>query len=78
MIPFEKRVDPRGKTLLLVSWRSCTRCRTTGTSPSSGGCAADVQAIRDKYISVTPLQYNLTDPAGVYSLQRNSGRAPTF
>lgn len=67
---FEKRVDPRGKTYYWLSGEVVQDLEQPGHLHLPDHVITDVQAIRDNYISVTPLQYNLTDPAGVYSLQQ--------
>lgn len=67
---FEKRVDPRGKTYYWLAGEVVQDVEQPGHLHLPEDVPTDVQAIRDKYISVTPLQYNLTDPAGVYSLQQ--------
>ncbi len=57
---FEKRVDPRGKTYY---WLAGELLEEVETPDLFGHIPTDVQAIRDNYITVTPLQYNLTDKA---------------
>ena len=56
---FEKRIDPRGKTYYWLAGEV-----VEDIEPSPNGIApevlTDVQAIRQKLITVTPLQYNLT------------------
>jgi 5'-nucleotidase len=57
---FEKRVDPRGKTYFWLAGEVLEEVDAADgnqvhLSPT------DVQAIRENYISLTPLQYNLTD-----------------
>lgn len=48
---FEKRVDPRGKTYYWIAGEAID----THAAPES-----DIAAIRDNYITVTPLGFNLT------------------
>jgi 5'-nucleotidase len=67
---FEKRVDPRGKTYYWLAGEVLEDVEQPAHLHLPDNVPTDVQAIRDKYISVTPLQYNLTDAAGVYSLQK--------
>ncbi|MGB3136076.1 MAG: 5'/3'-nucleotidase SurE, partial [Nodosilinea sp.] len=65
---FEKRIDPRGKTYYWLAGEVVADIEDP--LPNQGWPAAlnesltaiptDVQAIHDRYISVTPLQYNLT------------------
>lgn len=67
---FEKRVDPRGKTYYWLAGEVLEDVEQPAHLHLPADVPTDVQAIRDKYITVTPLQYNLTDPAGVHSLQK--------
>ena len=81
---FEKRIDPRGKTYYWLSGEvledvSEEELEEAGMSglKACGGDAewfrktpTDVQAIRQNYITVTPLQYNLTCALGLESLQK--------
>ncbi|MBD1872594.1 5'/3'-nucleotidase SurE [Nodosilinea sp. FACHB-131] len=65
---FEKRLDPRGKTYYWLAGEAVEDIEDP--LPNQGwppdltqamvAIPTDVQAIRDRYISVTPLQYNLT------------------
>lgn len=66
---FEKRVDPRGKTYYWLAGEVVQDVEQPSHLHLPDNVQTDVQAVRDRYISVTPLQYNLTDPAGVYNLQ---------
>lgn len=67
---FEKRIDPRGKTYY---WLAGEVSEDLSCDPLEDTIAThlptDVQAIRENYITVTPLQYNLTYAAGLESLQ---------
>ena len=67
---FEKRVDPRGKTYYWLAGEVLEDVEQPAHLHLPQDVPTDVQAIREKYITVTPLQYNLTDTAGVYSLQK--------
>jgi len=62
---FEKRVDPRGKTYYWLAGELLEEVEPEATPQHP----TDVQAIRDNYITVTPLQYNLTDKAALDCLQ---------
>lgn len=68
---FEKRTDPRGKTYY---WLAGEVSEEVPFDPIAEVIAAnipsDVQAIRENYITITPLQYNLTYAAGLESLQK--------
>jgi len=66
---FEKRVDPRGKTYYWLAGEVLEDVEQPAHFHLPPEVPTDVQAIRDKYITVTPLQFNLTDVAGVCSLQ---------
>ncbi|MEA5447164.1 5'/3'-nucleotidase SurE [Leptolyngbya sp. CCNP1308] len=65
---FEKRIDPRGKIYYWLAGEAIEDIEDP--LPNQGwpldltqalaAIPTDVQAIRDRYISVTPLQYNLT------------------
>jgi 5'-nucleotidase len=66
---FEKRVDPRGKTYYWLAGEVLEDVEQPAHLHLPEHVPTDVQAIRDKYITVTPLQYNLTYVGGVSSLQ---------
>ncbi|HEY9599380.1 MAG TPA: 5'/3'-nucleotidase SurE [Cyanophyceae cyanobacterium] len=66
---FEKRVDPRGRTYYWLSGEALEDVEQPKHLHLPLDIPTDVHAIREKYITVTPLQYNLTDTAGIYSLQ---------
>ena len=57
---FEKRVDPRGKTYYWLAGELQEDVEETNDRHSVEKLPTDVQAIREKYITITPLQYNLT------------------
>jgi 5'-nucleotidase len=79
---FEKRIDPRGRTYY---WLSGEVIEDIDADPESSEMATlkaagqdldwfhraptDVQANRQNYITITPLQYNLTCASGLASLQ---------
>ncbi|MBD2035812.1 5'/3'-nucleotidase SurE [Phormidium sp. FACHB-592] len=64
---FEKRLDPRGKTYY---WLAGELLEEVDEDSSLSELApTDVQAIRDNYITITPLQYNLTAATGLASLK---------
>lgn len=80
---FEKRVDPRGKTYYWLAGEVIEEVAETELESIEGlklkdpnhdlawfqQIPTDVQAIRQNYITVTPLQYNLTCVLGIASLQ---------
>lgn len=65
---FEKRLDPRGKTYYWLAGEAIEEVEDPLASQgwpedvrqALGTVPTDVQAISDRYISITPLQYNLT------------------
>ncbi|WP_019500378.1 5'/3'-nucleotidase SurE [Pseudanabaena sp. PCC 6802] len=57
---FEKRIDPRGKIYYWLSGEVVEEDVTSGT---------DIQAIRDNYITITPLKYDLTLDPGLPKLK---------
>lgn len=81
---FEKRTDPRGKTyywlagevLEEVSEAELEQAGMSGLKAAGGDVEwfkktpTDVQMIRQNYITITPLQYNLTCALGLESLQK--------
>jgi 5'-nucleotidase len=58
---FEKRADPRGKTYYWLAGEVLEDVDAPAAHAQHPDVMTDVQAIREGYISVTPLQYNLTD-----------------
>jgi 5'-nucleotidase len=57
---FEKRLDPRGKSYYWLAGEVLEDLDTPVTHPKDRELMTDVQAIREGFISITPLQYNLT------------------
>jgi len=76
---FEKRVDPRGNSYYWLAGEAIEDIEQPGGSASD--YPTDVSAIRDNYVTVTPLQYNLTDVARLAGLAQKPwpelGRALT-
>jgi 5'-nucleotidase len=66
---FEKRIDPRGKTYYWLAGELLEEVAPQLPFDSADNFLTDVQAIRDNYITITPLQYNLTSIAGIKNLQ---------
>ncbi len=54
---FEKRIDPRGKTYYWLAGEVMEDLDSENAEPT---VPTDVQAIRQRLIAITPLQYNLT------------------
>lgn len=68
---FEKRIDPRGNTYYWLAGELLEE--TDFREAESDGTHAiptDVLAIRKNYITITPLQYNLTHSTALSSLQQ--------
>jgi 5'-nucleotidase len=63
---FEKRTDPRGRTYY---WLAGEVLEEIPDPEVDNTIPTDVDAIRQNYITVTPLHYNLTSPIGVQMLQ---------
>lgn len=66
---FEKRVDPRGKIYYWLAGELLEEVTPQLPFDSPEQFLTDVQAIRDNYITITPLQYNLTSAAGIKNLR---------
>ncbi|MDJ1171569.1 5'/3'-nucleotidase SurE [Roseofilum sp. BLCC_M154] len=62
---FEKRIDPRGKTYYWLAGELTEDVLDPPSqNPSDSPILTDVQAIRQNYITLTPLHYNLTCSSG--------------
>ena len=58
---FEKRFDPHGKSYYWLVGEIIEDIPQPDDPNLPAHIQTDVQAIRDRYITITPLQYNLTD-----------------
>lgn len=58
---FERRLDPRGKSYYWLEGEIIEDIEQPADDNLPPHILTDVQAIRDRYITITPLQYNLTD-----------------
>ena len=58
---FERRLDPRGKSYYWLEGEIVEDIEQPEDINLPPHILTDVQAIRDRYITITPLQYNLTD-----------------
>ncbi|MEA5509135.1 5'/3'-nucleotidase SurE [Crocosphaera sp. UHCC 0190] len=67
---FEKRIDPRGKSYYWLAGELVTEIEQPDHIHLPPDIPTDVQAIQHNYITITPLQYNLTDVAGFEYLHR--------
>jgi 5'-nucleotidase len=61
---FDKRVDPRGKTYYWLTGEVLEDVEPPVSFNLPENIPFDVHVIRDNYISITPLHYNLTYPNG--------------
>lgn len=66
---FEKRYDPRGKSYYWLTGEAVEDIEQPEHMLLPPHIPTDVQAIRENYITVTPLQYNLTDVQSLQQLQ---------
>lgn len=65
---FQKRLDPRGKTYYWLAGELIEELEEASHHTLPQDIPTDVQAISHNYISITPLQFNLTDSQGLASL----------
>jgi 5'-nucleotidase len=65
---FDKRVDPRGKTYYWLTGEVLEDVEPPIGLNLPQNIPIDVHVIRENYISITPLQYNLTYPTGLDKL----------
>ncbi|MDJ0618219.1 MAG: 5'/3'-nucleotidase SurE [Calothrix sp. MO_192.B10] len=65
---FDKRVDPRGKTYYWLTGEVLEDVEPPSGLNLPEHIPIDVHVIRDNYISITPLQYNLTYSSGLNQL----------
>lgn len=66
---FQKRVDPRGKTYYWLSGEVVQDLEQPEQLHLPPEIETDVQAIKRNYITIVPLQFNLTSAIGIYSLK---------
>ena len=67
---FEKRVDPRGKSYYWLAGELLEEVEPQQGLNLPQDIPTDVQGIRNNYITMTPLQYNLTYGSGLQQLQK--------
>lgn len=67
---FEKRIDPRGKSYYWLAGEVITEIEQPDHIHLDAKVVTDVQASCDNYITITPLQYDLTDVQGFESLNQ--------
>ncbi|MEG3437016.1 5'/3'-nucleotidase SurE [Pannus brasiliensis CCIBt3594] len=68
---FEKRLDPRGKSYYWLVGEVVEDIEQPDYTHLPSEVPTDVRAIRENFITITPLQYNLTDARGFQHLQEN-------
>jgi 5'-nucleotidase len=69
---FQKRLDPRGKSYYWLAGEVIEDIEQPEHINLPPHIPTDVQAIRQNYITITPLQYNLTDVPLVEYLQQDN------
>lgn len=67
---FEKRLDPRGKSYYWLAGEVVEEIPQPDHMHLPPHIPTDVQAIRENFITITPLQYNWTDVLKVNKLQQ--------
>jgi 5'-nucleotidase len=65
---FDKRVDPRGKTYYWLTGEVLEDVQPPAGLNLPPNIPTDVEVIRKNFISITPLQYNLTYANGLHKL----------
>lgn len=73
---FDKRVDPRGKTYYWLTGEVLEDLEPPQGLNLPQNIPIDVLAIQDQYISITPLQYNLTYGNGLEKLSNYEIKFP--
>jgi 5'-nucleotidase len=69
---FQKRLDPRGKSYYWLTGEVIEELEQPENLMLSKNVLTDVQAIKNNAITITPLQYNLTDIRSINALQDNN------
>ncbi len=67
---FQKRLDPRGRTYYWLAGEAIEEVEQPDDPQLPAHIWTDVQAIQKNYISITPLQYNLTDVSSINSMHQ--------
>ncbi len=67
---FNKRVDPRGKTYYWLTGEVLEDVQPPAGLNLPSHIPTDVEVMRNNFISITPLQYNLTYANGLHQLSR--------
>lgn len=66
----EKRVDPRGKTYYWLAGELMEDVELLNAPSAIDELVTDVHALRQNFITITPLQYNLTQVTGLQNLEQ--------
>ncbi len=66
---YDRRTDPRGRTYFWIA--------SDVTCPPAIG-ESDVRDLANRYITVTPLHFNLTDPARLQEMMQWEWKCPTI
>lgn len=66
---FQKRLDPRGKTYYWLSGEVLQDLEQPEHLHLPPEIETDVHAIKRNFITIVPLQFNLTSPSGIYGLK---------
>lgn len=66
---YDRRTDPRGRTYFWIA--SNVTCPPDITD-------SDVRDLSNRYITVTPLHFNLTDPTRLHDMQSWQWKCPTY
>ena len=69
---FQKRLDPRGKSYYWLTGEVIEDIEQPSDLHLGKPIPTDVEAIRENYITIVPLQYNLTDSTCIDYLYKNN------
>jgi 5'-nucleotidase len=71
---FQERTDPRGKTYYWLAGEVVEDISQTFEHPLEVEIPTDVESIKEGYVTITPLKYNLTDLSITKELQKLSSK----
>ncbi len=66
---FEKRFDPRGKSYYWLAGEVIEEIPQPQAKDAAANIPTDIEAIRENYVTVTPLEFDLTHANSILSLQ---------
>ena len=69
---FQERLDPRGRSYYWLAGELVEEVEQPEHIYLPPDLPTDVQANQENYITITPLQYNLTDVVTIQRLQKNT------